>query len=30
MVDLVKLKAANQTRWTAYHIPPEWPRILDN
>lgn len=29
MVDLAKLKAANQARWTACHILPEWLRILD-
>jgi lysozyme family protein len=30
MADLVKLKAANQARWTACHIHPEWLRILDS
>jgi lysozyme family protein len=29
MVDLVKLKSANQARWDACHILPEWLRILD-
>lgn len=28
-MDLAKLKAANQARWDAGHVLPEWLRILD-